>query len=135
MKLFIELLKSILYGIVEGITEWLPISSTGHLILVEEWLPFAFTEDQAFLAEFGEMFQVVIQLGAILAVVILFWSKLWPFSFKKTTPTERKSIWQLWFKVLNLFAYTGGATLAAAEAGVESISSMPAIMSSAGRVS
>lgn len=100
MKLFIELLKSILYGIVEGITEWLPISSTGHLILVEEWLPFAFTEDQAFLAEFGEMFQVVIQLGAILAVVILFWSKLWPFSFKKTTPTERKSIWQLWFKVL-----------------------------------
>ena len=117
MKLFIELLKSILYGIVEGITEWLPISSTGHLILVEEWLPFAFTEDQAFLAEFGEMFQVVIQLGAILAVVILFWSKLWPFSFKKTTPTERKSIWQLWFKVLNLFAYTGGATLAAAEAG------------------
>ncbi|MBQ8718991.1 MAG: undecaprenyl-diphosphate phosphatase [Clostridia bacterium] len=100
VKLFIELLKSILYGIVEGITEWLPISSTGHLILVEEWLPFAFTEDQAFLAEFGEMFQVVIQLGAILAVVILFWSKLWPFSFKKTTPTERKSIWQLWFKVL-----------------------------------
>lgn len=98
MKLFIELLKSILYGIVEGITEWLPISSTGHLILVEEWLPFAFTDDPIFLAEFGEMFQVVIQLGAILAVVILFWSKLWPFNMKKTA-TERNGIWQLWFKV------------------------------------
>ena len=98
MKLFIELLKSILYGIVEGITEWLPISSTGHLILVEEWLPFAFTDDPIFLAEFGEMFQVVIQLGAILAVVILFWSKLWPFNLKQTA-TERKGIWQLWFKV------------------------------------
>jgi undecaprenyl-diphosphatase len=99
VKLFIELLKSILYGIVEGVTEWLPISSTGHLILVEEWLPFAFTEDQAFLAEFSEMFQVVIQLGAILAVVILFWSKLWPFNMKQT-PSERKNTWQLWFKVL-----------------------------------
>ena len=98
MKLFIELLKSILYGIVEGITEWLPISSTGHLILVEEWLPFAFTNDPIFLAEFGEMFQVVIQLGAILAVVILFWSKLWPFNLKQTA-TERKGIWQLWLKV------------------------------------
>ena len=98
MKLFIELLKSILYGIVEGITEWLPISSTGHLILVEEWLPFAFTDDPIFLAEFGEMFQVVIQLGAILAVVILFWSKLWPFNMKKTA-AERNGIWQLWFKV------------------------------------
>ena len=98
MKLLIELLKSILYGIVEGITEWLPISSTGHLILVEEWLPFAFTDDTTFLAEFGEMFQVVIQLGAILAVVILFWSKLWPFNLKQTA-TERKGIWQLWFKV------------------------------------
>ena len=99
VKLFIELLKSILYGIVEGITEWLPISSTGHLILIEEWLPFAFTDDTVFLAEFGEMFQVVIQLGAILAVVILFWSKLWPFNMKQT-PSERKNTWQLWFKVL-----------------------------------
>ena len=83
--MILEWLKALLYGIVEGITEWLPISSTGHLILVENWLPFAFTSDQAFLAEFGEMFQVVIQLGAILAVVILFFEKLWPFSKKKST--------------------------------------------------
>jgi undecaprenyl-diphosphatase len=99
MTLFLELLKSIFYGIVEGITEWLPISSTGHLILVEEWLPFAFTSDPTFLAEFTEMFQVVIQLGAILAVVILFWSRLWPFDFKKSTAIERRGIWQLWFKI------------------------------------
>ena len=99
MTLFLELLKSIFYGIVEGITEWLPISSTGHLILVEEWLPFAFTSDPVFLAEFTEMFQVVIQLGAILAVVILFWSRLWPFDFKKTSAAQRRDIWQLWFKI------------------------------------
>ncbi|MBQ7337046.1 MAG: undecaprenyl-diphosphate phosphatase [Clostridia bacterium] len=95
----IEILKSILYGIVEGITEWLPISSTGHLILLEEWLPFAFSDDPTFLAEFGEMFQVVIQLGAILAVVILFWSRLCPFGAKKTAET-RRGIWQLWGKVV-----------------------------------
>ena len=99
MTLFLELLKSIFYGIVEGITEWLPISSTGHLILVEEWLPFAFTSDSVFLAEFTEMFQVVIQLGAILAVVILFWSRLWPFDFKTTSAAQRRDIWQLWFKI------------------------------------
>jgi undecaprenyl-diphosphatase len=99
IQTLIEILKSILYGIVEGITEWLPISSTGHLILVEEWLPFAFSDDPVFLAEFGEMFQVVIQLGAILAVVILYWSRLWPFSPKQSA-AERKNTWQLWFKVL-----------------------------------
>lgn len=97
--MILEWLKAILYGIVEGITEWLPVSSTGHLILVENWLPFAFTSDQAFLAEFGEMFQVVIQLGAILAVVILFFEKLWPFSKKKSSDQKRDA-WQLWFKVL-----------------------------------
>ena len=73
---FLELLKAVFYGIVEGITEWLPVSSTGHLILLQDWLPFRFTQDAAFLAEFGEMFDVVIQLGALLAVVILFWGKL-----------------------------------------------------------
>ncbi len=98
MKLLIELLKSLLYGIVEGITEWLPISSTGHLILLEEWLPFTFSDDPVFMAEFTEMFQVVIQLGAILAVVILFWQRLWPFSRKKTRE-ERRDTWQLWFKI------------------------------------
>ena len=71
-----EILKAILYGIVEGITEWLPVSSTGHLILLEDWLPFAFTTDPTFLEEFWEMFGVVIQLGAILAVVVLYWSGL-----------------------------------------------------------
>ena len=95
----IEFLKAILYGIVEGITEWLPVSSTGHLILLQEWLPFAFTEDPVLLAEFGEMFEVVIQLGAILAVVVLFWHKLWPFSAQKST-LEKRETWSLWFKVL-----------------------------------
>ena len=95
----IEFLKAILYGIVEGITEWLPVSSTGHLILLQEWLPFAFTEDPVLLAEFGEMFEVVIQLGAILAVVVLFWHKLWPFSAQKSSP-EKRETWSLWFKVL-----------------------------------
>jgi undecaprenyl-diphosphatase len=94
-----EWLKAILYGIVEGITEWLPISSTGHLILIEDLIPFAFAKDAVFMDEFTEMFQVVIQLGAILAVLVLFWSKLWPFSGKKT-PTERKNTWSLWLKVV-----------------------------------
>ena len=71
---FSELLKAALYGIVEGITEWLPVSSTGHMILLEEILPFSGVSEG-----FYSMFQVVIQLGAILAVVLLFWRKLWPF--------------------------------------------------------
>lgn len=108
--LFFEILKSILYGIVEGITEWLPISSTGHLILVEDWLPFAFSKDPEFLSEFWEMFQVVIQLGAILAVVVLFWQKLWPFSSRKTGE-EKRGTWVLWSKVIV-------ASLPAAFAGI-----------------
>ena len=71
---FLELLKAALYGIVEGTTEWLPVSSTGHMILLEEILPFSGVSEG-----FYSMFQVVIQLGAILAVVLLFWRKLWPF--------------------------------------------------------
>ncbi len=94
-----ELLKAILYGIVEGITEWLPISSTGHLILLEDWLPFAFVSDPVFLDEFWEMFGVVIQLGAILAVVVLFWSRLVPFG-KGKTDTEKQATWHLWGRVL-----------------------------------
>ena len=97
--MILEWLKAVLYGIVEGITEWLPVSSTGHLILIENWLPFAFTADQALLSEFGEMFEVVIQLGAILAVVILFFEKLWPFSRKKDSE-QKRATWQLWFKVM-----------------------------------
>ena len=90
----IELLKAFLYGIVEGITEWLPISSTGHLILLEEVLPMRVSE------AFWEMFLVVVQLGAILAVVVMFWNKIFPFSFKKGEPFFKKEIWSLWFKIL-----------------------------------
>ena len=74
---FIELLKVVFLGIVEGITEWLPISSTGHLILVEEFVKLDVSK------QFWEMFMVVIQLGAILAVVVLYWNKIWPFRNKK----------------------------------------------------
>ena len=73
----IELLKVILLGIVEGITEWLPISSTGHMILVDEFIHLNVSQD------FMDVFLVVIQLGAILAVVVLYWNKLWPFYIKK----------------------------------------------------
>ena len=99
MSIVIELLKAILYGIVEGITEWLPISSTGHLILLEDWLPFAFSSDPVFVDEFWEMFGVVIQLGAILAVVVLFWSRLVPFGTNKTE-AEKHNTWRLWGRVL-----------------------------------
>ena len=95
----LEWLKAVLYGIVEGITEWLPVSSTGHLILLQDWLPFHFTEDARLLAEFGEMFEVVIQLGAILAVVILFFGRLWPF-FRSKSREERATTWSLWLKVI-----------------------------------
>lgn len=74
----IEIIKAFIYGIVEGITEWLPISSTGHLILVEQLLPFKEVSDGFF-----DMFDVVIQLGAILAIVVIFWNKIWPLYFKK----------------------------------------------------
>ena len=91
----IELIKSILYGIVEGITEWLPISSTGHMILLEEIMPMKVSE------HFWEMFLVVVQLGAILAVVLLYWKKLFPFNFKnKNRPFLRYDIFVLWFKIL-----------------------------------
>ena len=88
-----EILKAILFGIVEGITEWLPISSTGHMILLNEFV----TLDVS--PEFWEMFLVVIQLGAILAVVILFWNKIFPFRFKEK-PVIQKDIFSLWFKIL-----------------------------------
>ncbi|WP_288522595.1 undecaprenyl-diphosphate phosphatase [uncultured Holdemanella sp.] len=91
----IEILKSILYGIVEGITEWLPISSTGHMILLEEIMPMNVSES------FWSMFLVVIQLGAILAVVVLYWNKIFPFRKNKEGKyTSVKSIWILWSKIL-----------------------------------
>ncbi|MCX4321763.1 MAG: undecaprenyl-diphosphate phosphatase [Lachnospiraceae bacterium] len=89
----IEILKAVLFGIVEGITEWLPISSTGHMILLNEFVTLNVSED------FWEMFLVVIQLGAILAVVLLFWNKIFPFRFKEK-PVVQKDIFVLWFKIL-----------------------------------
>ncbi|HIU58714.1 MAG TPA: undecaprenyl-diphosphate phosphatase [Candidatus Scatosoma pullistercoris] len=90
-----EILKIILFGIVEGITEWLPVSSTGHLILADAFLPLQQSD------AFKEMFNVVIQLGAILAVVVLFWNKLFPFQRKdKTQPVVQKSILRLWGKII-----------------------------------
>ena len=88
----LELLKSLLYGIVEGITEWLPVSSTGHLILLGEICPLKVSE------AFSEMFDVVIQLGAILAVIVLFFRKLNPFAPSKSS-LEKKNTWGLWFRV------------------------------------
>lgn len=99
----IEFLKAVLFGIVEGITEWLPISSTGHMILLEEFIKLDVSPD------FWNMFLVVIQLGAILAVVVLFWNQIWPFGKKSNTcPVKKtgflsyckKDIWMMWFKII-----------------------------------
>lgn len=93
MNLVIEIIKAIVLGIVEGITEWLPISSTGHMILTDQLMPLQFS------AAFKEMFLVVIQLGAIMAVVVLYFHKLNPFSSKKTA-IQKKETWSMWAKVL-----------------------------------
>lgn len=94
----IEILKAILFGIVEGITEWLPISSTGHMILLDEFVTLNVSP------EFWDVFLVVIQLGAIFAVVVLFWNKIFPFDFSKKGRKKkgivRKDIFQMWFKVI-----------------------------------
>ena len=87
-----EILKAVLFGIVEGITEWLPVSSTGHLILLNEFINLKVSK------QFQSMFDVVIQLGAILAVIVIFFEKLNPFSPKKS-PAKKNATWQLWFKV------------------------------------
>lgn len=89
----IEILKAILFGIVEGVTEWLPVSSTGHMILVDEFVKINAS------AEFMKMFLVVIQLGAILAVVVMYWNKIMPFSFKKGIQIK-KDIFEMWFKIV-----------------------------------
>lgn len=92
----LEFLKVIFLGVIEGITEWLPISSTGHILLVDEFLQLGASD------EFKEMFFVVIQLGAILAVVLLFWKKMWPFRLgeNKRTVVVRKKVFSVWFKVI-----------------------------------
>lgn len=99
--MIIEYLKAALFGVVEGITEWLPISSTGHMILLNEFLPLKVSE------EFWNMFEVVIQLGAILAVVIIFWKQIWPFKMKEKDSKEngvkalvKTNILSLWGKIL-----------------------------------
>lgn len=98
--MFIEVLKAILFGIVEGITEWLPISSTGHMILVDQFVHLNVSD------EFYKMFEVVIQLGAIMAVVLLFWNKLWPFCMKKVRDSSKKSLsfkegaLEMWIKII-----------------------------------
>ena len=95
MENFIEALKVIFLGIVEGITEWLPISSTGHMLLVDQFIKMNQSQD------FKDMFFILIQLGAIIAVVLLFWNKMFPFQFKdKTKPVVRKDVFSIWFKVV-----------------------------------
>ncbi len=96
----IELLKAVLFGIVEGITEWLPVSSTGHLILLNEFVKLNVSE------AFQSMFDVVIQLGAILAVIVLFFHKLNPFAPSKSAG-EKKQTWDLWFKVIAAIVPSG----------------------------
>jgi len=93
LSTFIEILKSVFFGIIEGVTEWLPISSTGHLILFNEFVNLNFGE------EYWDMYSVVIQLGAIMAVVTMFWNKLWPFKFKGGVAVK-PSVMTMWFKVL-----------------------------------
>ena len=93
---FLEILKVIFLGIVEGITEWLPISSTGHMLLVDEFLTLRAVDE-----DFKEMFFILIQLGAIFAVILLFWGKMWPFQFKdKSKPVIIKDTFSIWFKVV-----------------------------------
>lgn len=101
MTEFIEIIKAIIFGVVEGITEWLPVSSTGHLILLDEFLSLNVAPElgKTFAQEYMSMFEVVIQLGAILAVVVMFFSKLNPFAPSKST-MEKKNTWVLWLKVV-----------------------------------
>lgn len=90
----IEIIKVIILGVVEGITEWLPVSSTGHMILVDELIQLNMTEN------FKEMFFVVIQLGAIMAVVVLYWNKIFPFKSKNKSFYVDMDIMNLWFKII-----------------------------------
>ena len=95
MVLFIEILKAILFGVVEGITEWLPISSTGHMIILEDFVKMQVSE------EFWNLFLVVVQLGAIMAVVVLMFNKIFPFNFdKKKGSFIKMDIMNLWFKII-----------------------------------
>ena len=100
MPEFLEIIKAIIFGVVEGITEWLPVSSTGHIILLDEFLKLEVAKDlgPVFADEYMSMFEVVIQLGAIIAVVVMFFSKLNPFAPSKSAD-EKNGTWILWLKV------------------------------------
>lgn len=100
MSLIIQILKSFVFGIVEGITEWLPISSTGHLILLNAVLPLSGN------TQFWDLYKYIIQLGAIIAVIVLFWHKLWPFS-PRLTSVEKKETWNTWIKIVIASVPTG----------------------------
>lgn len=95
METFIEILKAIVFGIVEGITEWLPVSSTGHMIILEQFFSFEESQGKAFF----DFFLVIIQLGAIVAVVLSFFKELWPFGKNKSSK-KKKMIWETWAKIL-----------------------------------
>ena len=100
MTEFIEMIKAVIFGVIEGITEWLPVSSTGHLLLLDEFLKLGVAPSlgEVFVEEYMSMFEVVIQLGAIMAVVVMFFGKLNPFSPAKSD-AEKKGTWSLWLKV------------------------------------
>ncbi len=100
MLAFVNILKSVIFGIVQGITEWLPVSSTGHLILLEAFMPLnVYGSDAAANTAFWDMYKVVIQFGSIIAVMVLYWKSLWPFQ-KELSEKKRRSIWRLWIKII-----------------------------------
>ena len=112
--MFLDIIKSIIFGIVEGITEWLPISSTGHLILVEQFLKFENVSE-----EFWSMFQVVIQLGAILAVIVIYFKKIWPFTKNKEKAIKQKGFLSIFDKnIMNLWGKILIACIPAAVIGI-----------------
>ena len=112
--MFLDIIKSIIFGIIEGITEWLPISSTGHLILAEQFLKFENVS-----SEFWSMFQVVIQLGAILAVIVIYFKKIWPFTKNKEKAIKQKGFLSIFDKnIMNLWGKILIACIPAAVIGI-----------------
>lgn len=99
MNALVNILKSVVYGIVQGITEWLPVSSTGHLILLEQFMPLNLYASEAENTSFWNMYKVVIQFGSILAVVLLYWNSLWPFR-KNIKPVRKRNIFRLWILIV-----------------------------------
>ena len=94
MSTFFEIIKAVVFGVVEGVTEWLPVSSTGHMIVLQSFMPLTVSPG------FWKIFEVVIQLGAIMAVVLLFWKKLWPFKTDKGRTFVKLGTIRLWIKIV-----------------------------------